>query len=218
MGVYRACPDWTIEIVGTDLNTKVLEKARGRRLHRARRAECRGPTARSILRARRQDFALPTTIKKRVTFEFGNLTRTPMPSTGPAGRRVLQERRDLFPRRGDAEAVRRPPRHARARRLSAARPCRVAVADVGWILRSSSTTGRSATGRRRRAGLSLAPRARLAATESPRATDARPSRRHRAGPPVAQRSALSKRPTPRFSTTRAWRPSAPATGTPPSRR
>ena len=28
MGVYSACPDWTFEIVGTDLNTDVLEAAR----------------------------------------------------------------------------------------------------------------------------------------------------------------------------------------------
>jgi len=83
MGVYKTCPDWTFEILGTDLNTKVLEKAR---------AGVYSPRAIRNVEGRLRDlhfvgddraFRLTDGIKKRVRFEFGNLTQTPMPSTGP---------------------------------------------------------------------------------------------------------------------------------------
>jgi chemotaxis protein methyltransferase CheR len=80
MGVFYD-PAWTIEIIGTDLNTKALENAR-----------------RGVYSARAV--------------------------------RNLQERHDLLPRGSHAQARCGPPRHDRARRLSAARPRRVALADV----------------------------------------------------------------------------------------
>ena len=76
-------PDWSIEIIGTDLNTKALEKARsGVYATRAVR-NVEGHTARRSLHVQRKLFTLSEAIKKRVKFEFGNLTQTPMPSTGP---------------------------------------------------------------------------------------------------------------------------------------
>ena len=53
-------------------------------VHGARRAQRRRPAARSSISWRDgKTFALSDAIKKRVSFEFGNLTQTPMPSTGP---------------------------------------------------------------------------------------------------------------------------------------
>ena len=83
MGVYDARPDWTIEIVGTDLNTDALEKAR-RGVYSARAV--RNVEGRLLDKYFVQDgksLALKESIKGRVNFEFGNLTRTRMPSTGP---------------------------------------------------------------------------------------------------------------------------------------
>jgi chemotaxis protein methyltransferase CheR len=82
-GVYAACPDWSIEIIGTDLNTKALEKAQ-RGVYTARAV--RNVEARMLNDYFVRDgktFALNESIKNRVNFEFGNLTKTPMPSTGP---------------------------------------------------------------------------------------------------------------------------------------
>ena len=83
IGLFAACPDWTIEIIGTDLNTKALEKAR-RGVYSARAV--RNIEGRLLAEHFVRDgktFALSERIKDRVTFEFGNLTQTPMPSTGP---------------------------------------------------------------------------------------------------------------------------------------
>ena len=83
MGVYQACPDWTIEIVGTDLNTKAIEKAR-RGVYTARAVRnVEGRLLDDHFVRNGTTFALSDAIKKRVKFEFGNLTQTPMPSTGP---------------------------------------------------------------------------------------------------------------------------------------
>ena len=82
MGIYRACPDWTIDIIGTDLNTKVLEKARAG-VYTARAMRNVEGRLRDLYFVREEKtFSLADTIKKRVKFEFGNLTQTPMPSTG----------------------------------------------------------------------------------------------------------------------------------------
>jgi len=83
MGLYRAHPGSTFEIIGTDLNSTVLEKARlgeysaravrnveGRLLHRYFTRDGKG-------------FQLNEEIRNRVKFEFGNLSRTSMPTTGP---------------------------------------------------------------------------------------------------------------------------------------
>src|SRR6185503_16999919 len=83
MGMYRTYPDWTIEIIGTDLNTKVLERARaGVYTARAMR-NVEGRLRDLYFVSEGKTFSLADTIKTRVKFEFGNLTQTPMPSTGP---------------------------------------------------------------------------------------------------------------------------------------
>jgi len=83
MGIYRSHPDGFIEIIGTDLNTEALDKARrGVYTERAVR-HVQGPLLDEYFVRDGKTFALKDAIKSRVTFEFGNLTRTPMPSTGP---------------------------------------------------------------------------------------------------------------------------------------
>lgn len=83
MGVYAACPDWTIEVIGTDLNTRALEKAR-RGVYTARAVRnVEGRLLDEHFIRDGKTFALGEKIKQRVKFEFGNLTQTPMPSTGP---------------------------------------------------------------------------------------------------------------------------------------
>ncbi len=83
MGFYRACPGWTIDIIGTDLNTKVLEKARtGVYTARAMR-NVEGRLRDLYFVGEGKTFSLADAIKKHVKFEYGNLTQTPMPSTGP---------------------------------------------------------------------------------------------------------------------------------------
>ena len=87
--VYRTYPDWTIEIIGTDINNNALERAR-RGMYTARAV--RNVEGRLLDRYFVRDgstFALCSDIKRRVTFEFGNLTQTPMPSTGRPGRHLL---------------------------------------------------------------------------------------------------------------------------------
>jgi chemotaxis protein methyltransferase CheR len=83
MGAYKTYADWKIEIVGTDVNTRVLEKARrGVYSPRAvRNVEGRLLDLHFVRQGR--NFLLSDDIKRRVKFEFGNLKQTPMPSTGP---------------------------------------------------------------------------------------------------------------------------------------
>jgi chemotaxis protein methyltransferase CheR len=81
MGVFYD-PAWSIEIIGTDLNTKALEKAR-RGLYSARAVRnVEGVQLHDHFVREGKYFALNDAIKKRVKFEFGNLNQTPMPSTG----------------------------------------------------------------------------------------------------------------------------------------
>lgn len=83
LGVYRACPDWSIDIIGTDLNTKAIEKAR-RGVYTTRAVRnVEGRLLNDYFVPDGKTFALSESIKTRVKFEFGNLTQTPMPSTGP---------------------------------------------------------------------------------------------------------------------------------------
>jgi chemotaxis protein methyltransferase CheR len=82
-GLFQAYPDWKIEIIGTDLNTKALEKAR-RGVYSARAVRnVEGVLLDDYFVRDGKTFALSAAIKNRVKFEFGNLTQTPMPSTGP---------------------------------------------------------------------------------------------------------------------------------------
>jgi chemotaxis protein methyltransferase CheR len=82
MGVFYD-PAWSVEIIGTDLNTKALEKAR-RGVYSTRAVRnVEGVLLDDHFVRDGKNFALSESIKKRVKFEFGNLTQTPMPSTGP---------------------------------------------------------------------------------------------------------------------------------------
>ena len=82
MGLFHD-PAWSVEIIGTDLNTKALEKAR-RGVYTARAVRnVEGVLLDDHFVRDGKNFALSDAIKKRVKFEFGNLTQTPMPSTGP---------------------------------------------------------------------------------------------------------------------------------------
>ncbi|MCM3879400.1 MAG: tetratricopeptide repeat protein [Vicinamibacterales bacterium] len=82
MGAYLAYPDCKFEIVGTDINTAVLEAARtGAYCVRA----LRNVDGSLLKRHFQQDggqFVLDEEIRRRVAFEQGNLTQMPMPSTG----------------------------------------------------------------------------------------------------------------------------------------
>jgi chemotaxis protein methyltransferase CheR len=79
MGLYRASP---FEIIGTDVNSAALEKARlGEYSARA----VRNIEPRLLDRYFQSDgktFQLNEHVRNRVAFEFGNLAKTPMPSTG----------------------------------------------------------------------------------------------------------------------------------------
>ena len=82
-GVFTALPERSVEIIGSDLNTKAIEKAR---LGAYSAQAVRNVEGRLLDRYFTRDgksFVLNENIKKRVKFEFGNLTQTPMPSTGP---------------------------------------------------------------------------------------------------------------------------------------
>jgi chemotaxis protein methyltransferase CheR len=82
MGLYLAYPDWTFEIVGTDLNTQVLQSAsRGLYSERALR-NVEGPWLKRYFQREGSQFRLNDEIRRCVQFEFGNLTQTPMPTSG----------------------------------------------------------------------------------------------------------------------------------------
>ena len=141
MGLFQAYPDWSIEIIGTDLNTKALEKAR-RGVYAARAVRnVEGVLLDDHFVRDGKTFALSEAIKKRVTFEFGNLTQTPMPSTGPQDIVFCKNVAIYFSADVTRKLIGGASRHARARRLSAAGPRRVAVADVGR-LRARRARGR----------------------------------------------------------------------------
>jgi chemotaxis protein methyltransferase CheR len=83
MGFSHVCADWTVEIIATDLNTKMLDAAR-RGVYSARAVRnLEGPLLDRYFRRDGNSFHLIDAIRERVTFEFGNLTQTPMPSNGP---------------------------------------------------------------------------------------------------------------------------------------
>jgi chemotaxis protein methyltransferase CheR len=82
MGLYRAHPHAGFEIVGTDLNSDVLEKARrGAYSGRAVR-NVEGRLLDVYFAKDGRNFQLNEDVRNRVRFEFGNITQTPMPSTG----------------------------------------------------------------------------------------------------------------------------------------
>src|SRR5688572_21381130 len=82
MGVFQN-PAWSVEIFGAEHQSEALEKARGG-VYTARAVRnVEGLVLDDHFVRDGKDFALNEAIKKRVKFEFGNLTQTPMPSTGP---------------------------------------------------------------------------------------------------------------------------------------
>jgi chemotaxis protein methyltransferase CheR len=82
MGLYRAHPHAMLEIVGTDLNSDALEKARrGAYSGRAVR-NVEGRLLDVYFAKEGRNFQLNEDVRNRVRFEFGNITQTPMPSTG----------------------------------------------------------------------------------------------------------------------------------------
>jgi chemotaxis protein methyltransferase CheR len=82
-GVYLMYPDWRFEIIGTDLNTQVLQKAsRGVYSARALR-NVEGAWLQRYFERDGTQFRLNDEVRRCVQFEFGNLTQTPMPSNGP---------------------------------------------------------------------------------------------------------------------------------------
>ena len=134
MGIHRSHPDWLIEIVGTDLNTEALDRARRAVYTEHAVRHVQGPLLDEYFVRDGKTFVLKDAIKARVTFEFGNLTRTPMPSTGPQDvvfcKNVAIYFRDEVTRKL-IEGLRDT---LDARRLSAHGARRIAVADVGPLL------------------------------------------------------------------------------------
>jgi chemotaxis protein methyltransferase CheR len=83
MGLFQPQAGRTIEIVGTDLNTMALKKAQqGVYSSRAVR-NVDGRLLEKYFRRDANSFVVNDDLRNRVTFEFGNLTQTPMPSNGP---------------------------------------------------------------------------------------------------------------------------------------
>ena len=83
MGLYLAYPNCTFEIVGTDVNTEMLEAAR-RGVYSAR--TLRNVDGNYLHRYFRRDgsrFFLNEEVKRSVRFEYGNLTRAPMTQSSP---------------------------------------------------------------------------------------------------------------------------------------
>lgn len=77
MGLYDAYPAGTFDIVGTDVNTEALEAAR-RGVYTARAVRnVDANERRRYFRRVGPDFELRDGIKRRVRFEYGNLTRLP---------------------------------------------------------------------------------------------------------------------------------------------
>lgn len=83
MGSYAAYPNCKVEIVGTDVNTEVLEAA-GRAEYSARALRnVDGDRLRRYFRRVGPKFRLNDEVRRLVRFEYGNLTRTPMSSAAP---------------------------------------------------------------------------------------------------------------------------------------
>jgi chemotaxis protein methyltransferase CheR len=82
MGLLRKSADCAFEIIGTDLNTKALEKAREGVYTRRAVRNVEGRLLDEYFVRNGDTFALRDAMKSHVTFQFGNLTQTPMPTTG----------------------------------------------------------------------------------------------------------------------------------------
>jgi chemotaxis protein methyltransferase CheR len=85
MGLLSASTAWTFEIVGTDLNTEVLETAK-RGVYSARALRnVEGNLLRRYFRPDGGRFSLDDEIKRAVRFEYANLTHVPLPRPSGTG-------------------------------------------------------------------------------------------------------------------------------------
>lgn len=89
MGLLSAPAAWTFEIVGSDVNTEVLETAR-RGVYSARALRnVEGDLLRRYFRSDGRRFCLNDEIKRAVRFEYANLTHVPMPRTLAPGQDIV---------------------------------------------------------------------------------------------------------------------------------
>lgn len=89
MGLLSASAAWTFEIVGTDVNTEVLETAR-RGVYSARALRnVEGDLLRRYFRPDGRRFCLNDEIKRAVRFEYANLTHVPMPQPLAHGQDIV---------------------------------------------------------------------------------------------------------------------------------
>jgi chemotaxis protein methyltransferase CheR len=78
MGCHAAGSEWAFEIVGTDLNTDVLETARRATYSPRAVRNVPGNILRRYFTERDGSYLLDEEVKRRVRFEYGNLARRPM--------------------------------------------------------------------------------------------------------------------------------------------
>ena len=89
MGLLSPSAAWTFEIVGTDVNTEVLETAR-RGVYSARALRnVEGDLLRRYFRPEGRRFSLSDEIKRAVRFEYANLTHVPMPRPSAPGQDIV---------------------------------------------------------------------------------------------------------------------------------
>jgi len=89
MGLLSASAAWTFEIVGTDVNTEVIETAR-RGVYSARALRnVEGDVLRRYFRPDGRRFCLNDEIKRAVRFEYANLTHVPKPRPLAPGQDIV---------------------------------------------------------------------------------------------------------------------------------
>ncbi len=89
MGVYAACPDWTVEIIGTDVNTDVLDAAR-RGVYTARSIRnVESEWLRRYFEADGDVYRVKDEVKRGVQFLQGNLVAEPFPPPNLLGQDVI---------------------------------------------------------------------------------------------------------------------------------
>jgi chemotaxis protein methyltransferase CheR len=89
MGLLSASAAWRFEIVGTDVNTEVLESAR-RGVYSARALRnVEGDLLRRYFRPDAGRFCLDDAIKRAVRFEYANLTHVPLPRPVGTGQDIV---------------------------------------------------------------------------------------------------------------------------------
>lgn len=89
MDVYRAYPDWTFEIVGTDLNTDALERARRGVYDVGSLRNVEGEWLRRYFTPQGSQFRLTDEIRRAVRFEYGNLAEADPPRSWAGTRDIV---------------------------------------------------------------------------------------------------------------------------------